>query len=106
MWCHPERGAPAREDGNDYFRAFPTYAEALEYSSSFIGAEEPLALVLQEEYIDEPEPGRYVHMKKRRITEWPVSCLRRPKRTPQTISDFLAPDAPSNRLDVLRGLAS
>jgi hypothetical protein len=70
------------------------------------GAEEPLALVLQEEYIEEPEPGQYVHVKERRVTEWPVEFLRRPKRTALTIPDFFAPDAPSNRLDILRGVAT
>ena len=62
-------------------------------------------MVMQEEYLDEPEPGRYVHVKERRIAEWPVEFLRRPKRNSRTIPDFLAPDAPSNRLDILRGLA-
>ena len=39
------------------------------------------------------------------MTEWPVEFLRRPRRTPDTIPAFLAPDAPTNRLDILRGLA-
>ena len=103
VWCHPERGAPDEADGSDYFYAFETYADALEFSEGMVGSEEPIALVLQEEYIDEPEPGRYVHVKERRVTEWPVEFLSRPKRTARTISDFLAPDAPSNRLDILRG---
>ena len=105
VWCHPEHGAPDEADGNDYFHAFADYVDALEFSEETVGAEEPLALVLQQEYIDEPEPGRYVHVKERRVTEWPVAFLRRPKRTPRTIPDFLAPDAPSNRLDILRGIA-
>ena len=106
VWCHPERGAPDEADGSDYFHAFANYADALELSEGMIGAEEPIALVLQEEYIDEPEPGRYVHVRGRRVTEWPVTFLRRPKRTVRTIPDFFAPDAPSNRLDILRGLAT
>ena len=106
VWCHPERGAPDEEDGNDYFLAFATYEEALAFSRETVGAEEPLALVLQEEYIDEPEPGVYVHVEKQRVTEWPVPFLRRPRRTPQTIPAFLAPDPPANRLDILRGLAT
>jgi hypothetical protein len=105
VWCHPENGAPDEEDGSDYFYSFATYAEALIFSQKTKGAEEPLALVLQREYISEPEPGHYIHMKEERITEWPVTFLSRPRRTESTIPDFLSPDAPSNRLDVLRGLA-
>jgi hypothetical protein len=44
-------------------------------------------------------------MKKRRITEWPVDFLSRPRRTRRTIPDFMSPNAPANRLDILRGLA-
>jgi hypothetical protein len=40
-----------------------------------------------------------------RIAEWPVAFLGRPRRTPHTIPDFLAPDAPPNRLALLRGIA-
>ncbi len=57
VWCHPERGAPDASDGSDYFRAFATYEDALEFAEATPGAEEPLALILQEEYIEEPEPG-------------------------------------------------
>ena len=39
-----------------------------------------------------------------RLAEWPVEFFRRPKRTPRTIPDFLSPDAPPNRLAILRGL--
>ena len=93
VWCHPERGAPD-----------VAYEDALTFSQETPGAEEPLALIVQEEYIDEPEPGKYVHVKERRVAEWPVSFLSRPRRTPWTILDFMAPDAPSNKLDILRGL--
>jgi putative acetyltransferase len=63
------------------------------------------ALVLQEEFIDEPETGHYLHVRERRITEWPVEFLSRPKRTAKTIPNFLSPNAPANRLDILRDLA-
>jgi len=106
VWCHPERGAPDLGGGNDYFRAFATFDEAFAFSEGTAGTEEPLALVLQEEYIDEPSPGQYIHVRERRITEWPVDFLHRPRRTTRTISDFLSPDAPANRLDILRGCAS
>ena len=106
VWLHPERGAADREDGNDYFYAFATYEKAAAFAAAESGAEEPLALVLQEEYVDEPEPGRYLHVREPRLTEWPVEFLRRPRRTPNTIPRFLAPDAPPNRLDILRGEAT
>jgi putative acetyltransferase len=105
VWCHPERGAPDEYDGNDYYQPFASYEDALAFSEATPGAEEPLALIRQEEYIDEPEPGVYVHRKEQRVTEWPAVFLRRPRRTAQTIPAFLAPDAPENRLDILRGLA-
>jgi len=105
VWCHPERGADDPGPGSDYFYAFETCEEALEFSASTQAAEQPLALILQEEYIDEPAPGQYVHVRERRVTEWPVSFLSRPRRTPETIPNFMAADAPTNRLDILRGLA-
>ncbi len=105
VWCHPERGAPDLEEGSDYYYPFATYEEALDFSERDAGTEEPLALVLQEEFIDEPEAGRYIHVKTRRVAEWPVSFLVRPRRTASTIPDFLAADAPANRLDIIRGLA-
>ena len=105
VWCHPERGAPDKADGNDYYYAFESYPAALRFSKDYQGAEEPLALILQKEYIAEPTPGQYAHVKKRRITEWPVVFLSRPSRTKNTIPDFLSPTAPNNRLDILRGLA-
>src|SRR5688572_28690560 len=78
VWCHPERGAPDQEDGSDYFYSFASYEDALAFSRSTVGAEEPLALILQEEYISESEQGVYVHVRERRVTEWPVEFLSRP----------------------------
>lgn len=103
VWCHPGRGAPNEEDGNDYYYVFATYEEAKDFATTNEGTDEPLALILQKEYIDEPEPGHYIHMREERITEWPVAFLSRPRRTEFTIPDFLAPNAPSNRLAILRG---
>ncbi len=108
VWCHPERGAPDEDDGNDgndYYYTFVSYPDALRFSKKTPGAEEPLALILQKEHINEPTPGQYVHVKKRRITEWPVEFLSRPRRTKNTIPDFLSPSAPRNRLAILRGSA-
>lgn len=103
VWMHPERGAPDECNGNDYFYAFESYAHALEFSRENAGAEEPIALVLQIEHIDEPEPGVYEHVTEQRITEWPVEFLSRPRRDENTIPDFFAPGAPQNRLDIIRG---
>ncbi len=97
VWCHPADG------GDDYYQAFASYPEAAAFAARTSRAESPLALVLQREYIDEPSPGDYRHVRAERVTEWPVEFLRRPRRTAHTIPDFLAPDAPPNRLDILRG---
>ena len=105
VWCHPEHGAPDLDDGSDYYYAFPTYPKALAFSRRTGGAEEPLALILQREYISEPEPGTYIHIKEERVTEWPVDFLSRPRRDKHTIPDFLSPSAPDKRLQILRGLA-
>jgi len=105
VWCHPERGAPDEDEGNDYYYPFASYEEAAEFAAGTTGAEEPIALVLQREFIDEREPGQYAHVREERITEWPVIFLSRPRRNERTIPDFLSPDAPINRIDILRGLA-
>jgi hypothetical protein len=96
VWLHPSRGS-------DTFRPFARHADAERFSAQTRGAEQPLALVLQEEYIDEPAPGDYAHVVGPRITEWPLEFLRRPRRTPRTIADFLAADGPAQRLDILNG---
>lgn len=105
VWCHPENGAPNIKNGDDYYYVFETYEEAFHYTEENQGTEMPVALVLQEEYIDEPEPGKYIHVKNQRLTEWPVEFLSRPKRNANTIPNFLSPNAPSNRLEILRGHA-
>ena len=105
VWCHPERGAVDLDDGSDYYYSFASFADALAFAEATEGAEKPLALIVQEEYIDEPTTGAYRHVKERRIAEWQVEFLSRPRRTPRTIPDFMAPDAPSNRLAIIRGQA-
>lgn len=106
VWCHPDAGAPDIEDGDDYYYAFDSYEDALEFSKENQGCEDPLALILQKEYIAEPQPGKYMHIKEQRIAEWPIEFLSRPKRNDNTIPDFLSPNAPANRLDILRGLTA
>jgi len=88
VWCHPHDGAPDIDDGNDYYYVFETYEEALAYSVEHTGTEKPLALVLQEEYIDEDEPGEFTHIKSPRIAEWLVDFLSRPRRNEHTIPNF------------------
>ena len=104
VWCHPERGAPDEDNGNDYYYSFATYQDALEYADENPGTEKPLALIRQDEHINESVAGQYEHIKVVRLTEWPVQFLSRPRRTPNTIPDFLSPDAPPNRLDIIRGI--
>lgn len=106
VWLCPEDGAADECDGSDYFQPLASYEEAFEFYQSTQGAQEPIALVLQREYIDEDQDGEYEHIAESRVTEWPVEFLSRPKRTATTISDFFAPDAPPNRLDILRGEAT
>jgi hypothetical protein len=60
VWCQPEQGAPDVADGSDYYYPFESYEEALAFSEATEGVEEPVALILQREYIDETEPDVYV----------------------------------------------
>ena len=76
VWCHDPDG------GDDSFRAFASYEEALAFAQATPEAEEPLALVVQHEHVEEPTPGEYVHVREERITEWPVAFLTRPARRP------------------------
>ncbi|MBS1533000.1 MAG: GCN5 family acetyltransferase [Bacteroidetes bacterium] len=105
VWCHPLAGATDLEDDGDYYYAFDNFDDAIKFSEENPGTEKPLALILQEEHINEPEPGVYEHVKEPRLAEWYVEWLSRPKRTANTIPDFLSPDAPPNRLEILRGFA-
>ena len=105
VWSHPERGAPDLYNGSDYFHAFDNYSAALAFSGSNPGSEVPLALVLQREHINEPEPGKFEHVEEERIAEWRVDWLARSRRTERTIPDFFSPNAPPNRIEILRGEA-
>ncbi|MBU1239243.1 GCN5 family acetyltransferase [Myxococcota bacterium] len=97
VWFHDE-------NGDEYYYAFGDAQTALECFNEEDGAEEPLALILQKEYVSEPEPGNYIHVKEERIAEWPLEFLRRPRRNENTIPNFMSPNAPENRLDIIRGL--
>lgn len=89
VWCHPERGAPDFDEGNDYYYPFVSYAGALEFSEATQGAEPPLVLVRQLEWVNEPEPGVYEHKKGERITEWRPEWLSRGARQPGAIEAFI-----------------
>lgn len=73
-----------------YFFAFAEYKNALAFSQKTKGAEEPLVLIRQYQWIDEPSPGKYQVKQGERITEWQVAWLRGTKRGPNSISEFLA----------------
>ena len=109
VWCHPKDGS------EDFYYVYATYDEACQKAielrdsdDSLALVEDPLALVLQREHINESEPGMFEHVTTERMTEWSPEYLSRPRRTPDTIPEFFAPDAPDapeNRLDIIRGLA-
>ncbi len=89
VWCHPERGAPDEFDGEDYYCPFGTYDEAYLFSTSTKGAEEPLVLIRQLEWVNEPETGVFIHEKGGRIAEWRVEWLSSGARTPGAIESFI-----------------
>ncbi|MBE0436969.1 MAG: GCN5 family acetyltransferase [Methylomicrobium sp.] len=89
VWCHPERGASDEFEGEDYYYAFETYEEALCFSGATEGAEEPLVLIRQHEWINEPQPNLYIHEKGERIAEWQVAWLSGSKRLPGAIEEFI-----------------
>lgn len=94
VWFCPAEGAERLAGGDDYFFAFAEYEAALALSRSKKGAEEPLVLVRQSEWINEPSPGKYEVKRGERTTEWKVAWLQDSKRGPKSISDFLARPRP------------
>lgn len=90
VWFHPERGARKRAGEDDYFAAFAVYEAALAYSQQHEGAEEPLVLIRQKEFIDEPTPGAFSWQKGERVTEWQPQWLEGSLREESSIADFLA----------------
>ena len=89
VWMHPEEGADDLAGGADYFAAFAYYEAALRYSERISGAEEPLVLVRQREWIDEPDSGRFVWKRGDRNTEWKPEWLEGSKRDTASIREFL-----------------
>lgn len=90
VWLHPERGAVHLNGDNDYFLAFAEYERAEAFFKVATGAELPLVLVRQREWIDEPSPGQFHAERGQRVTEWRVKWLAGNKRETDTIRNFLA----------------
>src|SRR5882762_10367581 len=63
VWFYPEGG------GDDRYAAFAQYKQALAFSKTTPDAEEPLVLVRQRQWVEEPDPGHYVPKSGERITE-------------------------------------
>ncbi len=90
VWIHPELGGKDLCEGLDYFHAFSIYEEALEFSQHIQGAEEPLVLILQKEWIEVQENEVYLHKKGKRLSEWAVNWLESNKRDKNSIKNFFA----------------
>lgn len=89
VWLHPHDGA-RKLNGNDvYYRAFAQYEQALEYSRGAKGSEEPLVLIRQLKYVNEPKPGVFEVIEEERIAEWRVQWLANSKRLPGSIERFM-----------------
>jgi len=89
VWCRPWLGAPDEHDGEVYYHPFFTFEEAKVFSNATEGSEEPIVLVKQLEWIDEPTPNEFIHKKTERITEWKVEWLDKSKRKKNSIKDFI-----------------
>jgi putative acetyltransferase len=89
VWFHPEQGAQKLNGDADYYEAFAQYERAEEVSMARQGAEPPLVLIRQREWINEPEPGHYIPEKGDRLTEWQVEWLTGSHRTGESIREFL-----------------
>ncbi len=90
VWLHPKDGAKKNNGNNVYYRAFAQYENALLFSKQSKGAEEPLVLIRQLKYINEPKPGVYEVREEDRVTEWQVQWLAGSKRLPGTIEKFMS----------------
>ncbi|HEV2223729.1 MAG TPA: hypothetical protein VGR84_12080 [Candidatus Acidoferrales bacterium] len=89
VWLNRDKGAEPLNGDKDYFVAFAQYEPAEAFSRKTRGAEVPIALVRQLEWIDEPERGHFVPERGERITEWQVQWLRNNKRTEDSVTEFM-----------------
>jgi hypothetical protein len=77
-------------NGESVFEVFETFEEAEAFSKLDPRIEPPLALVLQREYVEEPEPGRRFLVREPRVTEWQVAWLDEDhRRTPENLRRIL-----------------
>jgi hypothetical protein len=90
VWLSPHEDAEPLAGGSDYLFAFAEYESALAFSQATRGAEVPLVLIRQREWINEKKPGQYEVKKGERIAEWSVEWLEGSKRKPNSIAEFLA----------------
>jgi hypothetical protein len=97
VWLHPEDAAAPLAGTGDYFVAFAQFERAEAFAKSTKGAEPPLVLVRQLEWIDEPEPRHYVAKKAVRLTEWRVRWLKGNKRNALSIQGFLRHPVPVDK---------
>lgn len=88
VWCYPRDGAEDIFEGDDYYYAFESFESAALYAKKTEGAQKPMALVRQLEWINEKEPGLYLHEKGERIAEWRAEDLEGRKRKKNSIPDF------------------
>ena len=95
VWLHPDQGAAPLNGDQDYFATFAQYERAAAFSKTTAGAEQPIVLVRQREWIAEPTPGQFHAESGERVTEWRVKWLAGNKRGPKTISNFLAHPRPA-----------
>jgi len=91
VWIHPKNG------GDVFYRAFASYEPALQFSKNAAGAEDPLVLVRQRKWINEPETGKFEPRSDERITEWQVQWLSGNKRTEESIERFLKEKAQAKK---------
>ena len=66
-----------------------TYEQAKAFSDATAGSEQPLVLVRQREWIDEPVSNQFIHKRGERLTEWLVEWLLDGKREEQSIELFM-----------------
>jgi len=55
--------------------AFAQYESAEAFSEATHGAEAPIVLVRQLEWIDEPKHGHFIPVREERMTEWQIQWL-------------------------------
>ena len=88
VWCYPAEGAEDIADGDDYYFVFASFAEAEAFRKETKGAQPPLALVRQYEWIDEYKPGKFRHETGQRLTEWGAELLEGRERQDDSIDNF------------------